>query len=142
MKRQSAGAACQDQTTAAHDLAMNKYISMPDLYRLHHIQPWPGAKPWLMHATVGMTADLRAIIGDMPDAGSSGLVELRAGPRAVVNAVIRAALDGPANTHCNKAFSLVSLMLSSLLLLSTSCFKHLRCQAWLFSLVHEGVVAC
>ncbi len=74
-----------------------------------------------------MMADLRAIVGDMPTVGSSGLVELRSGPRAAVNAVIRAARDGPAKTHCNEAFSSESLMLSSLLLLLTSSFKHLQC---------------
>ncbi len=94
----------------------------------------------LMHASSWMMAHLKAMVGDMPDVGSSGLVELRPGPRAVVNAVTRA-LDGPANTHCNEAFSSVSLMLSSLLLL-TNRFKHLQYQAWLLFLVHKGIVAC
>ncbi len=85
----------------------------------------------LMHASSWMMAHLKAMVGDMPDVGSSGLVELRPGPRAVVNAVTRA-LDGPANTHCNEAFSSVSLMLSSLLLLiaSNTCnIKH-GCCSW------------
>ncbi len=80
-------------------------------------------------------------MGDMPAVGSSGLIELRPGPRAAVNAVIRAALDGPAKTHCNEAFSSVSLMLSSLLVLSTSRFKHLQCQAWPLLLVHKSIAA-
>ena len=96
----------------------------------------------LMHATVSKMADLRAIVGDMPDVGSSGLVEVRPGPRAVVNAVTRAALDGPAKTDCNKAFSSVSLMLSSLLVLLTSRFKHLQCQARPLLLVHKRNAAC
>ncbi len=93
----------------------------------------------LMHASSWMMADLRASTGGMPDVGSSGLVVLRPGPRAAVNAVIRPALDSPAKPHCNKAFSSVSLMLSSLLALSTSCFKHLQCQAWQLFLVHKGL---
>ncbi len=96
----------------------------------------------LMHASSWMMKDLRAIVGNMPDVGSSGLVELSPGPRAACTAAIRAALDGPANTHCNEAFSSVSLMISSLLVLSTSRFRHLQCQAWLLFLVHKGIVAC